>query len=176
MRLVKTGASARLRFELMAHEHAERVGARIRERRDALGLSRDEVARRMPGKTSGNQIYRWEKGEHEPRSDTMDALAKALELDGTAYFYVGGKDKPTETPDIMGRLNGASADTLKELLDGQAELRTMLAAVAGQLADIAALIAAGDAEEGASAPPQESTATSAERPARTGRRSQRSAA
>lgn len=77
--------SASLTFEAMAAEYLERMGARMRERRESLDLSRDEVAKRMPGKTNGNAIYRWERGEHRPHPDTMEALAEVLEVE-VSYF------------------------------------------------------------------------------------------
>lgn len=63
----------------MAAEFLEQMGAQMRGRREALGLSRSEVARRMPGKVSENQVYRWEKGLHQPNPDTLQALADVLE-------------------------------------------------------------------------------------------------
>lgn len=98
MRLTQTGASNRLRLQLMAAEHVEKIGARIRQRREELGMSRDDLAREMPGKTNGNAIYRWEKGLHEARPDALEAVAQALNVD-VAYFYVDQPKGPT--PDVL---------------------------------------------------------------------------
>jgi transcriptional regulator with XRE-family HTH domain len=98
----------------MAAEHVERIGARIRQRRDELGLSRGEVARQMPGKTNENAIYRWEKGLHAANPDTLEALATVLDVD-TSYFYV---DQPEgETPNLAATFNGRMPDELRDQLD-----------------------------------------------------------
>jgi transcriptional regulator with XRE-family HTH domain len=84
----------------MAAEHVERIGARIRQRREELGLSRDAVARQMSGTTNGNAVYRWEKGKHEPRPEALEDLARVLDV-SVAYFYVDQPDKSAGTPDLM---------------------------------------------------------------------------
>jgi transcriptional regulator with XRE-family HTH domain len=130
MRMTQTGASERLRLQLMAAEHVERIGQRIRERREELGLSRDDLARKMPGKTNGNAIYRWERGRHEARPDALEALADALEVP-VAYFFVDEPDKAV-TPDPFAR-NGNSApgdtDELRAQLDRIEQRQTDLAAL-----------------------------------------------
>lgn len=98
----------------MAAEHVERIGNRIRERREELGLSRDDLAREMPGKTNGNAIYRWEKGLHEARPDALEALATALDVP-VSYFYVDQPDK-SETPDLGAALNGNGPTPSEDLL------------------------------------------------------------
>jgi transcriptional regulator with XRE-family HTH domain len=89
----------------MAAEFLERMGVRIRERREEMGLSRADVAREMPGKVSENQVYRWEKGLHQPKSDTLEALAGVLERD-VSYFMATPPDK-TDTPDPFPASDGA---------------------------------------------------------------------
>ena len=51
-------------------------GARVRERREAQGLSQSELARRM--RTSQSAIARLEAGGAQPRLQTICALAMAL--------------------------------------------------------------------------------------------------
>lgn len=69
----------------MAAEHVERIGARIRKRREELGLSRRRLIERMEGVATENDLYRWERGQHRPKDDTLETLARALEVDA-AYF------------------------------------------------------------------------------------------
>jgi transcriptional regulator with XRE-family HTH domain len=114
MRMTQTGASERLRLQLMAAEHVERIGQRIRERREELGLSRDDLARKMPGKTNGNAIYRWERGRHEARPDALEALADALDVP-VAYFFVDEPDRAV-TPDPFSG-NGRSEPSDTDRLD-----------------------------------------------------------
>lgn len=98
----------------MAAAYLQRMGERIRERRDELGLSRSDVARAMPGKTNENALYRWEKGLHRPNDDALEALAKVLKVD-PAHFLT---DQPQEnTGDLMVSLNGKSQlDRIERLL------------------------------------------------------------
>lgn len=97
-RMQGTSDVQRARLQLVAAEFVERLGARMRERREALDLSMAEVARRMPGKVSENQVYRWELGKHQPKPDTLEALAKVLETSVAALMAPA----PTadETPDL----------------------------------------------------------------------------
>lgn len=95
--MMGTSPAQRLRLQAVAAEFLEQMGARIRERREFLRLSRAEVARRMPGKVNENQVYRWEKGRHQPNPDTLQALASVLECD-VAQFMVASPDKDA-TPD-----------------------------------------------------------------------------
>lgn len=109
--MVGTSDAQRLRLQLVAAEFLERMGRRMRERREELGYSRAEVARRMPGKTNENQVYRWEKGLHSPNVDTLEALAKVLDCE-VAYFMTEPPDK-TETPNLFA-VNG-DGDRLIEI-------------------------------------------------------------
>lgn len=98
--MMGTSDAQRLRLQAVAAEFVEQMGARIRARREDLGLSRPDLARRMPGKVSENQIYRWEAGKHQPKADTLEALAAALETQPSAFMApVSIKD---ETPDPFG--------------------------------------------------------------------------
>lgn len=87
----------------MAAAYLQRMGGRIKQRREALGLSRADVARAMPGKTNDNAIYRWEKGAHRPQPDALEALAGVLNVP-VSYFLM---DAPASgpPPDLMGALS-----------------------------------------------------------------------
>ena len=97
----------------MAAEYLERMGARIRDRREELGLSRSEVARQMPGKTTENQIYRWEKGLHRPNDDALEALASVLGVT-IAHFLA-------DAPVAAAQANGDRDDGLGPLVRYLAE-------------------------------------------------------
>ena len=58
-------------------------GARLAQRRTALGLSQQEVADRMRDAGSGvshQTVWKWESGETVPRRSRLPALAAALVL------------------------------------------------------------------------------------------------
>lgn len=97
--MTKTKTLAARRFELMAAEYLERMGARIKARREELGLTQDEVAGKMPGKVNGQRISLWERGKNRPRDDALEALAGVLDVD-VSYFMAS---EPTngDTPDLM---------------------------------------------------------------------------
>lgn len=80
----------------MAAEMAERVGARMRERREELSLTQAEVALRIAGKATSDQVSRWERGKHQPQD--LAPIAQALEVD-LSYFIVPAPNKTT-TPDL----------------------------------------------------------------------------
>lgn len=85
----------------MASEQARQAGARIRAAREAKGWSQSELARKMPGKTDGPSVSRWERGEVMPGPQNIDRLAAALDQDA-GYFYV---PEPTPgVPDLMAAL------------------------------------------------------------------------
>jgi len=102
----------------MAAEMAERVGARMRERREELGLTQAQVALRIAGKATSDQVSRWERGRHQPQD--LAPIAQALEVD-PSYFIVPAPDK-TSTPDLS-----------KPLDTDQARLVALLESVEGLL-------------------------------------------
>lgn len=57
-------------------DKAEEIGGRIRERRDALGLTAAEVSRAI-GLTKG-AVSQYETGRATPKQDKIEALAEAL--------------------------------------------------------------------------------------------------
>jgi transcriptional regulator with XRE-family HTH domain len=78
-RIARTDDLARRRFELMALEHLRALGERARQRREELGLTQEEVARRMPGNVSGARVSLWERGKNRPHDGNLEEYAKALE-------------------------------------------------------------------------------------------------
>lgn len=122
-----------LRLELQMAEEAERIGGRMRERRLELGLTQREVADRIPGSTEGKDISRWEGGHHRPVSDTLDAIATALETDvGDLYAGpVATRKSKGPTPDLLSKLDRQTAQSLSERLDEALEiLHSLRAALA----------------------------------------------
>lgn len=61
-------------------EFRNRVGERLRRRREAAGLTQKQLARKLPGEMEGGQISRWERGESFPTYANVLALAHALGL------------------------------------------------------------------------------------------------
>lgn len=103
----------------VAKEQAARVGRRIRERRDELGLTQAEVAARMVDSPSTNdqQVSKWERGEHRPNDDNLEILAQALEttLADLVSGPLGERDgRPAATPDPFASNGG---DPYREQLD-----------------------------------------------------------
>lgn len=90
----------------MAREHVIRMGQRIRERREELALTQRELADAIPGKSDGNQVSKWERGEHRVSDETLPHIARALDVD-VSYFHLPA---PVEgTGDLMQTLR-SSAD------------------------------------------------------------------
>jgi transcriptional regulator with XRE-family HTH domain len=65
------------RFKSVADKHAARVGARIKARREHVGLTQSALARLLPTADS-NQVSRWERGLHTPNPDTLELIAEIL--------------------------------------------------------------------------------------------------
>lgn len=59
-------------------EFRDRVGDRLRHRRNTAGLTQTQLARKLPGSMDGGQISRWERGESFPTYANLLALARAL--------------------------------------------------------------------------------------------------
>ncbi|MDE2103204.1 MAG: helix-turn-helix transcriptional regulator [Patescibacteria group bacterium] len=125
-RMMGTSEAQRLRFALVAAEFLERMGDRLRERREEMGLSRGEVARRMSGKVNENQIYRWENGKHQPNPDTLEELARVLERE-VSYFMtpalrpsaeLGGTPEPSlqEMAQQLGNIEALVSQLLERLV------------------------------------------------------------
>ena len=73
-------------------------GNNMRERREALGLSQDDVADRT--NLSGNAISRYELGTSEPGALTFHKIAKALETNADNLAPGAYKAEPAEQTEI----------------------------------------------------------------------------
>ena len=71
------------------------LGGRIRELRDAAGLSREQLA--AAAGVSVRAVVQWELGEREPGWFNMLALAEALRVDCAAFIQAPA-DRPTVGP------------------------------------------------------------------------------
>lgn len=134
-RTATTDELARRRLQLMAAEHVVRMGRRIAQRREELGLSQNDLARLMPGKVGAQQVSKWERGLHKPHPETLEHLAKALQTT-VAHFML---DEPQAgTPDLMGKLadveNGELVEVLRRLVERQAAVEAALAELAEHVA------------------------------------------
>lgn len=130
MSVTTTNDLRRRRFALMAKEHAQRIGRRLRKRRLELGLNQREVADRMKNRAVSNQhVSNWERGVYKPSDENLSDLAQALELDGIAYFYADEPQK--ETPDLIGALSGGTAT--EQILASLDALRAEIAELARRL-------------------------------------------
>jgi transcriptional regulator with XRE-family HTH domain len=119
----------------VAKAQTERLGRRIKERREELDLKQREVAARMAASpsTDAQMVSKWERGEHRPNDDNLEILADALET--TVADLVSGplSERPAKaaTPDAMAALDGkpaagdelhAQLDRIEQALSGLAEV------------------------------------------------------
>jgi transcriptional regulator with XRE-family HTH domain len=116
----------------MAAEYLAAMGAKIRERREELGMTQDEVAREMPGKVTGNRVSLWERGRHRPHDDSLEALARVLRVP-VSYFMASAPDKGA-TPSPFG---DGSAPALTRLEEALAAARREIAEARREGADTA---------------------------------------
>jgi transcriptional regulator with XRE-family HTH domain len=119
------------RFELVAAEYVQRMGARIAARRVEKGLSQVDVARALPGKVDGSQVSRWERGLHRPNDETLERLGEILDVP-LAYFMAAEPTKG-ETPDPFPADNGTE-DRLGRLESQLAAIQQTLEGLVKQLA------------------------------------------
>lgn len=73
-------------------------GDRVRERRDALGISQVELAAIL--ETSQSIIYRYEAKSHTPNGETLSKLADALQC--SIDYLMGRVDQPNATSGLSG--------------------------------------------------------------------------
>lgn len=117
----------------MARE-AEAIGARMRELREGMDLTQREFANRLPGKTEGKDVSRWENGKHRPSPDTLGHIADALNTTVADLHAGPSVDRAAKgpTPDPFATARG-EAESLADLSRQVASLRSEL------IAEIAAL-------------------------------------
>lgn len=98
-RMPTTNRLSALRLQLVATEMSLRIGQRIRQRREELGIrTQRELADLIPSPSVTNQtVNKWEKGVNEPGPKYKVMLAEALGVD-VAYFIAPEPKGPTPTP------------------------------------------------------------------------------
>lgn len=111
-RVLSTQRALALRVQLQMAEHKQRVGRRLREARDAAGLTQVALARLLPGNVDAASVSRWERGDVYPEQ-YLDALAEALDRD-VAYFLT--PDPEPGTGDAIGALSTEGPDDLRALV------------------------------------------------------------
>lgn len=107
----------------MASQMGLRIGARIRARRDELGLTQKQVARAMneaaadddqQSAADAQRVSDWERGYNKPSERYLRQLVAALQVPDLTYFF----EEP-EQPDVLASLapaNGDQADLLGRLI------------------------------------------------------------
>lgn len=110
--MATTDELARRRFQLMAAEWVQLMGARMRARRKELGLKQREVAARLPGDVDAQQVSKWERGVHKPNDATLEHIAAILET--TVPALMSDAPRPG-TPDLMQALSTARPADLEDL-------------------------------------------------------------
>jgi len=66
------------------HAHARLVGANLRDRRQGLGLSQQQLALRIDAEQQ--HVCMWENGHHTPNPRSLERLAAALACHWTSFF------------------------------------------------------------------------------------------
>ncbi|MFA6427234.1 MAG: helix-turn-helix transcriptional regulator [Candidatus Magasanikbacteria bacterium] len=79
------------------------IGGNIRAKREALGLSQEELAQKV-GKQTATYIAFIEKGERNITTVDLMAIAKQL---GTTVAVLIGEDKKAKTPSVVDVLRSA---------------------------------------------------------------------
>ena len=105
-------ATTKNTLELAEHLAHEQLGARIAVAREQLGLSSEQLARRI-GIRRGT-LDQWEKGSREPRANQLVMLAGILEV-STPWLLEGREDRfmgsagEDPTAAIRGQVTAAKA-------------------------------------------------------------------
>jgi transcriptional regulator with XRE-family HTH domain len=87
------------------------VGARMRARREQLGMSRDELARDV--RASSRAVQSYETGTVRPRPARLSAIATALEVP-ISYFFDGADQSPGGTTASSGFPKDSERDALDD--------------------------------------------------------------
>jgi transcriptional regulator with XRE-family HTH domain len=102
-------------------------------------MSQNDLARELPGKVGAQMVSKWERGLHEPRSDTLEAIARVLNR-SIAYFMA---DEPQEgTPNLLEVLNGdgdrldEAISQLKLLVERQVLVERAVEGLAREIAEL----------------------------------------
>lgn len=97
---------------------SETIGDRIRNRRELLGLSQEDLAR-MIGYTSRSSINKIETGAQQLRQSKIKAIADAL--DTTVNYILGIDNKADKQKDYLDKYMEQIKDIISEMDDTQKE-------------------------------------------------------
>jgi transcriptional regulator with XRE-family HTH domain len=106
-----------LKVAVMAAERARRIGGRIRERRDELGLKQHQLADRVGQSVTKDYVSRWERGKTDAAlGPYLEQIAAALDITEADLMAgpVAERESQGEAPDLLGTLDG---DVDQEQLD-----------------------------------------------------------
>lgn len=161
LRVLSTQRAHTLRLELVKTEASIRCGERIRQAREAKALTQSALARKLPGKTDGPSVSRWERGIVMPGTANLEALSEVLGVD-YAYFMMPPEPKPT--PDLMAALpNGnAQLNRIEEMLS---ELRERVSALQDDNVKLRGQLGSALMRRGAKQPDATDPAQDEDRPA-----------
>lgn len=147
-RVPSTTSADALRLAYMAKRNTERVGARIKARREELKRGDEkwtqsyvahQLSERTGRKTTGQDVSRYETGRHRPEDDTLEALADVLMVN-CGEFFSDPPDK-SKTPDLLGDKGSSNLEAIEAALTKaaaeRAEMRTQLDEIGSLLKQIA---------------------------------------
>jgi transcriptional regulator with XRE-family HTH domain len=100
-----TTSQRKARFAFMATLYREQVGARIRARREELGLTQRQLADRIG--VESQTVSRWERGANLGKETNLEAVASGLEW--TVEELMAGIEAPrrrSSPPDLDEMLGG----------------------------------------------------------------------
>lgn len=120
----------------MASEQAAQIGARLRERREELGLTRRQLSRRMEGLATENDLYRWESGLHKPQDDTLAAIATALDRDYAWAVGISPNGGPPQLSEVLGGEEPGAAQIADRLSQLEEQVRLLRVETAARDAEV----------------------------------------
>lgn len=101
----------------MGTDRAREIGERLRERREALGLTQEEVARRCESpRITGNVVSRWERGRNRPSASNLEEVAGALGLDVSYLLFGRASAAAAHDGEVVDQLRGIN-ERLGELVE-----------------------------------------------------------
>jgi transcriptional regulator with XRE-family HTH domain len=119
----------RRRLVLVVAEQTNLIGRRIAQARTEAGLTQAELAAKVPGKSDGTQMSKWERGVHRPGDDTLEHIAGVLKKE-VSWFLVSESDK-SATPNLMGNFDKSEKTQLDFIEDELATIKALVERLAG---------------------------------------------
>lgn len=101
---------------------------RMKQARLTAGFTHNELARQI-GKSETN-VGRWERGQHEPRGESVVAIARATGRD-IEFFYIEGDSDEDE--DAAAAMRRVAADMLLNGQDLERDLLKLVRLVRGDI-------------------------------------------